>query len=229
MVNELKEEVIILKNKDNDNNKKINELKEEISNLKDEISGLKIAGTKTNLFSNIIQNKEDYEFLKNRLKIAGNNREIRYKLLYRASIDGDKAKIFHEKCNDIKGTLCLVKTTDDISIGGYTEALWNGNGFKRDEKAFCFSLNLKKIYNVSIPNEAIQPNENCGPSFANSLFVIMDESFKNGGSCSYRFKPLYSFHSWDRQYGTIEKDYEITGGKERFGVKEVEVFQIIFN
>ena len=123
LVNELKEEVIILKNKDNDNNKKINELKEEISNLKDEISGLKIAGTKTNLFSNIIQNKEDYEFLKNRLKIAGNNREIRYKLLYRASIDGDKAKIFHEKCNDIKGTLCLVKTTDDISIGGYTEAL----------------------------------------------------------------------------------------------------------
>ena len=102
MIIELKEEVIILKNKDNDNNKKINELKEEISNLKDEISGLKIAGTKTNLFSNIIQNKEDYEFLKNRLKIAGNNREIRYKLLYRASIDGDKAKIFQQKCNDKK-------------------------------------------------------------------------------------------------------------------------------
>jgi len=43
LVSELKEEVINLKNKDNVNNKKINELKEEIRILKDEINDLKIA------------------------------------------------------------------------------------------------------------------------------------------------------------------------------------------
>ena len=164
----------------------------------------------------------EYEFIENRLKLAGNNRDIRYKLLYRASKDGDKAKTFHEKCNGIKGTLCLVETTDNIKLGGYTEALWDGSGYKKDDKAFCFSLNLKKIYNVAIPEQAIQPEEYLGPRFANTLFGINDESFtkgEKGGWCSYRS---------DKQYGIIEKTYEITGGKYEFGVKEVEVVQIIF-
>ena len=196
----------------------LDELKEEIKILKNEINDLK----KWKKGSNIIKDKKEYEFIENRLKLAGNNKDIRYKLLYRASKDGDKAKTFHEKCNGIKGTLCLVETTDNIKLGGYTEALWDGYGFKKDDKAFCFSLNLKKIYNVAIPEQAIRSYENYGPIFANTLFGINDESFtkgENGGWCSY---------SSDKQYGIIEKTYEITGGKQDFGVKEVEVFQIIF-
>jgi len=212
----------------NENKNIINELKEEIKILKNEINDLKnwkkekIEKKEKEKESNIIKDKKEYEFIENRLKLAGNNRDIRYKLLYRASKDGDKAKTFHEKCNGIKGTLCLVETTDNIKLGGYTEALWDGSGFKKDDKAFCFSLNLKKIYNVGIPEYAIQPRENYGPRFANTLFGIENESFKKGekgGWCSY---------TSDKAYGIIEKTYEITGGKEYFGVKEVEVFQIIF-
>ena len=59
-------------------------------------------------------------------------------------------------------------------------------------------------------------------------FGIYDKSLERGGFCTYVFKPKFNFHSWDKQYGTIEKDYEITGGKERFKVKEVEVFQIVY-
>ena len=88
--------------------------------------------------SNIIKDKNEYEFIENRLKLAGNNKDIRYKLLYRASKDGDKAKTFHEKCNGIRGTLCLVKTTDNIKLGGYTEALWDGSGYKKMIKHFVF-------------------------------------------------------------------------------------------
>ena len=36
-----------------------------------------------------------------------------------------------------------------MKFGGYTEAIWNRNGYQKDEKAFCFSLNLNKIYNIS--------------------------------------------------------------------------------
>ena len=209
----------------NENKNVINELKEEIKILKSEITDLqkwkkeKEEKKEKEKESNIIKDKGEYEFIENRLKLAGNNREIRYKLLYRASRDGDKSKIFHEKCNGISGTLSLVKTTDNIKFGGYTEALWDGSGFKKDEKAFCFSLDLKKIYNIAIPDKAIQSEEHLGPRFANSLFGIYDKSFKDGGWCSYVS---------DKQYGTIEKEYEITGGKNEFGVKEVEVFQIIF-
>ena len=211
----------------NENKNIINELKEEIKILKNDINDLK-KWQKEKLEkeklekekeSNIIKDKDEYKFIEERLKLTGNNGDIRYKLLYRASIDGDKAKTFHEKCNGIKGTLCLVKTTDGVKFGGYTEALWDGKGYKKDEKAFCFSLNLNKIYNIAIPKEAIQPEECYGPRFANSLFCIRDESIKKGGWCSYVS---------DSQYGTIDKIYEITGGKHDFGVKEVEVFQIIF-
>ena len=225
-INKLKEENKTLKDECKNS---INGLKEEIKILKDEINDLKKwkkeqlekeeNDKKKEKESNIIKNKNDFEFIENRLKLAGNNREIRYKLLYRASRDGDKSEIFHDKCNGINGTLSLVKTTDDLTFGGYTEASWDGSGYKKDEKAFCFSLNLRKIYNVDIPEKAIQPEKKFGPRFANSLFGIKDNSFQNGGWCSYRS---------DKQYGKIEKAYEITGGKDKFGVKEVEVFQIIF-
>ena len=203
----------------NENKNVINELKEEIKILKSEITDLQKWKKEKEKESNIIKDKGEYEFIENRLKLAGNNREIRYKLLYRASRDGDESKIFHEKCNGIRGTLSLVKTTDNIKFGGYTEALWDGDGYKKDKRAFCFSLDLKKIYNIEIPEEAIKPEEKYGPRFAWTLFGIENESFKNGGWCSYIS---------DKQYGSIEKEYEITGGKNRFGVKEVEVFQIIF-
>ena len=211
----------------------INELKEEIKSMKNEINDLdkwkkekekeKAKKIEKEKESYIIKDKEEYEFIENRLKLAVNSQDIRYKLLYRASFDGDRAKTFHDKCDGIKGTLILVKTTDNIKFGGYTEVSWNGNGYKKDEKAFCFSLNLKKIYNVSIPEQAIQPQENYGPRFANTLFGIYDESFKKrgkGGWCSYSCS--------DKQFGTIDK-YEICGGKSEFGVKEVEVFHIILN
>ena len=171
--------------------------------------------------SNIIKEKREYELIENRLKIAGNNKKIKYKLLYRASVDGDKAKTFHQKCDRISGTLTMVKTTKNMKFGGYTKALWDGNGWKKDEKAFCFSLNLNKIYNISNIDNAIYPKYNYGPRFAFTLFGIEDEAFKKGdegGWCSY---------DTDNQYGKINNK-EITGGEEYFGVSEVEVYQIAF-
>ena len=209
-------------NKEIEENKKnkniINELKEEINNLKKEIIDIK-EWIQYRIKSNIIKDKKEYEFIENRLKLTGNKGEIRYKLLYRATKDGDKAKTFHEKCDSIKGTLSLVKTTDNYKFGGYTEALWSGNGFKADEKAFCFSLNLNKIYNVAVKENAIQPEERYGPRFASTLFGIEDNSFQKGGWCSY---------TCDTDYGKIDKEREITGGKPNFEVSEIEVFQIIF-
>ena len=203
--------------------KEINQLKNDINELKKkEIERKKNEEEKEKYFeSNIIKEKREYELIENRLKITGYNKKIKYKLLYRASVDGDKAKTFHEKCDGIRGTLSLVKTTKNMKFGGYTEAIWNSNGYQKDEKAFCFSLNLNKIYNISKLEEAIQPQTHLGPRFANTLFGIYDEAFKKGdkgGWCSY---------TSDTQYGTIN-NREITGGESVFGISEVEVYQIIF-
>ena len=207
------------------------ELNEKIKNLKEEIIELKNWNKKEEenkkfleiiKDSNILQELQEFQLINNRLKEYSNNKEIKYKLLYRASTDGDKAKIFHEKCNGIKGTLSLVKTTELFKFGGYTEALWDGNDFKKDEKAFCFSLTLNIIYNVSIPENAIRTSETLGPRFANTLFGIEDEAFNKGEKGGWS-----SYYSSSKDYGNMSY-LELTGGQKAFGVSEVEVFQVIF-
>ena len=53
------------------------------------------------------------------------NRTIIYKLLYRATRDGNSASSFHQKCDNICGTLVVIKTTKGFRFGGYTEQEWN--------------------------------------------------------------------------------------------------------
>ncbi len=81
-----------------------------------------------NIDSKIIKNKKEIDFLEKRLKNDDPmlmNRTIIYKLLYRATRDGNSASSFHQKCDNICGTLVVIKTTKGFRFGGYTEQEWN--------------------------------------------------------------------------------------------------------
>ena len=56
----------------------------------------------------------------------------KFMLLYRASTDGDKAKIFHQKCDNHNMTLVLVETTKGVRFGGFTMKSWDGNCAKKN-------------------------------------------------------------------------------------------------
>ena len=64
---------------------------------------------------------------------------------------------FHKKCDNISNTLMLIKTNKNFVFGGFTQTGWkNDRGSDiYDDKAFCFSLNLKKIYNIKNPKNAL--------------------------------------------------------------------------
>ena len=47
------------------------------------------------------------------------NKKIDAKLLYRASKDGDKAKDFHDKCDNKGSTFCIFQLENGYIIGGY--------------------------------------------------------------------------------------------------------------
>ena len=90
----------------------------------------------------------------------------------------------------------------------------------KDEKAFGFSLNEKKIYANGKPDESIIfCNNNYGPIFNNYFFKIYDGFFKNGGICG---------KNEESNFVGQEKDYEINGGEEKFDIEEMEMFQILF-
>ena len=162
----------------------------------------------------IIQNAKELEILSR--KICKNNKKISFNLLYKASIDGDKAEVFHQKCDGAKSTLVLVKSLNDKRFGGYTTCDWKGNSLEKiDNNAFVFSLDKRKIYDV-IPGEfAIGCYPKFGPVFLGCQIRIYDEFFKKGGTTFEK----------GMNYKT-EENYELTGGLQKFEIKDLEVYSV---
>jgi len=141
---------------------------------------------------------------------------VKFMLLYRASEDGDKAKIFHEKCDNHKMTLVLVETTKGVRFGGFTTKTWDGNCIKKiDNDAFVFSLDKRKCYDIIKDEFAIGGYPKFGPVFFGCQIRVYDEFFTKGGTTCNR----------GLNYKT-KKDYELNNGEQKYVVKEIEVYDI---
>ena len=138
-------------------------------------------------------------------------------LLYKASVDSDKAEIFHEKCDQAQNTIVLVETKDGKRFGGFTTCSWSGNCVdKNDPKAFIFSFDKMKTYDNIPGDEAIGCYPKFGPIFLGCQIKIFDNAFTKGGTT---FEKELNFNT--------EEDYELTGGNRTFEVKEIEVYEVI--
>ena len=183
--------------------------------------------------SNILTSLEEWQLIIDQLqKIDLKYNNILFKLVYRATRDGDTSKIFHEKCDKIGPNITLVKTGNGRRFGGFTQNNWEHlkedqieqdpdiGSSKEDINAFCFSIDLNKIYNICEFNKgAIFCCNNYGPTFSRNIFSINDNMLSKGGYC---LKKKYSYFEGQ------DDNYEISGGKRVFKVDEVEVLEILF-
>ena len=164
---------------------------------------------------NIIKHPGELDEISSRIQRILNKKNIKYKIIFRSNIDGDAASIFHEKCDKIKNTLVLIKASGNKRFGGFTTETWDGNDInKKDEKSFIFSIDKMKIYDIIPGENAINCNPDLGPVFLGQI-KLLDNFFTQGGTTSTKGK----------NFKTLE-DFEITDGAEKFGVQEVEVYQI---
>ena len=162
----------------------------------------------------IIQNPQELELLTRR--IDNNNSRIILDLLYKASIDSDKTEVFHKKCDFANSTLVLVRSGNGKRFGGYTTCSWKGNSIeKKDSNAFVFSLDKMKIYDVIPGEDAIGCFPKYGPIFLGCQIRIYDDFFTNGGTT---FEKGLNYKT--------EEDYELTGGLNKFDVKDIEVYSV---
>ena len=162
----------------------------------------------------IIQNTKELELLTR--KISKNNKKIILNLLYKATVDSDKAQAFHNKCDSANNSLVLVKSANGKRFGGYTTCNWRGNNIeKRDENAFVFSLDKLKAYDVVPGEDAIGCYPNYGPVFLGCQIRLYDEFFTKGGTT---FEKGLNYNT--------EEDFELSGGLNKFEVKEVEVYGV---
>ena len=162
----------------------------------------------------IIQDVKELELLSR--KISRNKSKIKLNLLYKATIDGDRAEVFHKKCDGAKSSLVLVKSANGKRFGGYTTRDWKGNSIeKKDNNAFVFSLDKMKIYDILPGEDAIGCYPKYGPVFLGCQIRIYDEFFSQGGTTFEK----------GMNYNTQE-NFELTGGLKKFDIKDVEVYSI---
>ena len=164
----------------------------------------------------IIRDNSELEMIVNKLNKY--NRAIKIDLIYKASVDSDRASAFHNNCDHAKNTIVLVESTNGRRFGGYTSESWEGDCIdKFDPNAFIFSLDKMETYGVVLEKEAIGCYPQFGPVFLGCQIRIYDNAFTNGGTTFQR----------GVSYLTNE-DYELTGGEKKFGVKEIEVYEVNF-
>ena len=184
------------------------------------------ASTPNNLSidSKIFKTEEEISFLKKCIidKIYKDlNQNITFKLLYRATRDGDKAIKFHKYCDGICPLVVLVKTRKEIRFGGFTETYFESTKEfrgKRDDKAFIFSLDKLKKYDIEKGQNAILCFKNYGPVFYGNKFsniFLSDNFFKTEGTVAKKGDRFLT-----------QEDFEINNGEQIFNTKQIEVFQV---
>ena len=168
----------------------------------------------------IMNTNEEINLIKNKFKEKGKIVE-RINLLFSSSKDGDSNIDVHNKVDEKKDILLVIETNKGRKFGGYTNIGFKENKCDYDSEAFLISFNKLKTYNNIKGCWAIYSNKKGCPSFYSKYgkynilvpnnFLLNEGSTTKKGDC----------------YNTTE-DYELNGGEEKFIVKELEYFQVIF-
>ena len=164
--------------------------------------------------SKILDSYDEEDLIENAISTITKNKK--YRLLFRASRDGDKANTFHSLCDKYSNLIILIKTKKGARFGGYTSSKFRSSAhLKFDNNAFLFSLDNKKVFNI-IPGEyAIYCYDNTGPCFSKTSLYIPNSFFSKPGKTSKAGGPFQ-----------FKKDYELNRGVEKFLVDELEIFQV---
>ena len=224
MLNDIKQLKIENKNLKNENElykNKIVDLEQKIKDILKE--NLKNYDIISEIDSKIID-INDIKFIEKYLinRITKQVLTIKYNLLYRGSKDGYKAKNFHHNCDKKKPTLTIIKSSTNHRFGGFTEQSWeqDANDYIKDDNAFCFSIDKKKIYEIKKGENAICTKITKGPNFLSkgwSIINIVDDCNINESNTCKKDECFYNNYS---------EDYEINGGIKQFTVDEIEVYEI---
>jgi hypothetical protein len=140
----------------------------------------------------------------------------KFKIVYKATELGDKASVFHQKCDNLQMSLVLIETKKGVRFGGFTTKSWEGNCLQKiDNDAFVFSIDKNKIYDIVTNEPAVGCYPKFGPVFFGCQIRIYDNFFeKKSTTCLRRLN-----------YKT-NQDYELNNGEQNFIVKDIEVYDI---
>ncbi|GBC05325.1 hypothetical protein RclHR1_06180010 [Rhizophagus clarus] len=136
-----------------------------------------------------------------------------FRLIYRASRDGDTYKSFHNHCDDKGANIVIIKKKNsDRIIGGYNPLDWNGTGWKSTMESFIFTLSNRLDKNTAKIGRVIKEKHD------KAIYC-----YNNNGPC-WGSKDIRSGLEWSVFPGII---YEDVGFSNYFDDEDYEVFQVI--
>ena len=157
--------------------------------------------------SELITNEDQLNLIKSGIQNL-NSKNLKLKLLYKASRDGDNPYNFHSKCDNISPTITIFKTGDNYIFGGYVDKNWdNHSGGLNCNNAFLFSFDKMKIYPGK--NGGIIYCSKChGPWFSYALGV------KENGFLKKEQTKQFDLDIFNEFWNNFDKEYELNGGKK---------------
>jgi len=204
------------------------DLSRAVENLFDEVSRIneRLKTIENKLFPKLMKlssivTEDEEDMVKKWINI--DSKKVTFQLLYKSSIDGNRASNFHTKCDGNGATISFIESSNGLKFGGYTTTNWDqSNTYKNDKNAFIFSLNKKRMFLCSNPINAIY----CGSAYHITF---------GGGHDIYLVDSLNasSYSNFKHSYGkndTIEGDSKsYLAGSYNFTPKEVEVYKVIIS
>ena len=218
----------------NNTNDKINELYSIVNNLTNEVKNLKEKNQKLEerveemekllllpyieyVVKKELQKQKDMNRIKEWISPG---KDIKFKLLFKKSTDGNTTKDFHDHCDNKGKTLIIIETIEGRKFGGVTYDNWNTNSsWRTNPKDFVFSLDLNKKYNYSGSGDTTIGDIAYGFAFGNSRTNAVDICFNNQSLNEGISNSSPSFKT----------NKELNNGNEMFRTKEIEVYQIIMD
>ena len=211
-------------------------LKTEINNLKQQINSMKIEFEKKNkeiseqLFSllnkqNILNNKIFKNLIENAIiekREEIKNKNIGWKLIYKASRDGGSVTDCHSKCNNISDTVSIIFSSTGRIFGVYRNIAINGDGpWRIDNNAFIFSVDNNKIYRVKKGNAVIAFDNRCFIQYMNTLVLtgnILTEQYEDKNT-----------NTMNNYFEGFTRNFELNGGNQYYYVEEFLVYSLNFS
>ena len=141
----------------------------------------------------LITTDEDFKFFSNNIN---SNAKISYELLYKASIDGEAASVFHSLCDEKGASITVVKVLNGSKCGGFTPLSWKTEGcWQKDPslRSFVCNLDNKTKFNLRENyNHALDFHNNKLSCFGGYTLQLTDKNLSNKNgicqACDYQIQ-----------------------------------------
>ena len=141
----------------------------------------------------LITTDENFKFFSNNIN---SNAKISYELLYKASIDGEAASVFHSLCDEKGASITVVKVLNGSKCGGFTPLSWKTEGcWQKDPslRSFVCNLDNKTKFNLRENySHALDFHNNKLSCFGGYTLQLTDKNLSNKNgicqACDYQIQ-----------------------------------------